>query len=304
MSAAREASSLAPPSANAGRSGIPLMLLTMGFFVSADATAKYLMRSYPVIEVTWGRFLFHMLLLLPFLLGRGGIVFRSARPRLQLARSALQIGSTLFYFGAIAILPLATAVSISFVQPLLITMLSVPLLGEKVGPRRWTAVLIGFLGVLIIIRPAGFAQWAVLLPLGSAACSAFYNITTRLVARLDRVETSLFYTAVGGFLMASLAVPFAWQTPELKGWALMALTGALSGSGHFCIIQAYQRASAAILAPFSFTQLIWATLIGFLIFGDLPDGWTLLGAVIIVGSGLYVFYREGVRAGAGAPARS
>jgi drug/metabolite transporter (DMT)-like permease len=295
MNATRDASVLPAASISAGRQGIFLMLLTMGLFVSADATAKYLTRSYPVIEVTWGRFLFHMLLLQPFLLRRGLVVFRSMKPRLQFTRSALQVGSTVFYFAAIAIMPLATAVTIGFVQPLLVTMLSVPLLGEKVGPRRWAAVLVGFIGVIIIVRPAGFVEWTMLLPLASAASSAFYNITTRLVARIDPVETSLFYTAVGGFVLASFAVPFFWQTPDLSFWLLMALTGALSGTGHYCIIQAYQRASATILAPFSFTQLIWATLLGFVLFGDLPDGWTLLGASVIVGSGLYVFYREGVR---------
>jgi drug/metabolite transporter (DMT)-like permease len=281
----------------ARRQGILLMLATACLWVSADATAKVLTRSYPVIEVTWGRFLFHVIVLLPFLARGGAGIFRSVKPRLQVMRSVFQIGSTVLYFAAIAILPLATAVTISFAQPLLITILSIPLLGEKVGPRRWAAVLVGFLGVLVIIRPAGFVQWAALLPLASAVCSAFYQITTRLVARLDRVETSLFYTAVGGLALASLALPFAWQTPDLRGWLLMGLTGTLSASGHFCIIHAFQRAPASMLAPFAFTQLIWATGLGFVLFGDLPDAWTGLGALIIVGSGLYVFYRESVRSG-------
>jgi len=144
----------------------------------------------PVIEVAWGRFLFHLVLIAPFLAARGGTVVHSGRLQLQLARSALQVGSTILYFAAISVLPLATAVSIAFAQPLLVTIFSIPLLGEKVGPRRWAAVAAGFIGVVVIIRPAGFVQWAALLPLATAACSAFYAIATRLVARVDRVETS------------------------------------------------------------------------------------------------------------------
>jgi drug/metabolite transporter (DMT)-like permease len=281
--------------------GILLMLLTMVFFVAADAIAKYLTRSYPVIEVTWGRFVFHLALLLPFFVGRRNLtVFRTSRLRLQLTRSLLQIGSTVLYFSAIALLPLATATVIAFAQPLLLTVFSVPLLGEKVGPRRWSAVLIGFVGVLIIVRPGGGAalgvsHWAMLLPLATAAVSAFYQIATRLVASHDPVETSLFFTAVSGALVASAAMPFVWQTPDLAGWSLMLATGVLAGAGHYCIINAFKRAPASVLAPFSFTQLIWATALGYLIFGDLPDGATLLGALVIVGSGLYVFYRESVR---------
>jgi drug/metabolite transporter (DMT)-like permease len=288
----------AEETAAARRRGILLMLLTMVLFVAADAVAKVLTHRYPVVEVVWGRFTFHLLLLLPILLTRRRTLLRTNALRLQLARTVFQIASTMLFFAAIAILPLATATTISFAQPLLITILSVPLLGEKVGPRRWSAVVIGFIGVIVIIRPAGVIAWAALLPLGTAASSAFYQIVTRLVARIDPVQASLFYTAAGGAFVASLAVPFVWQEPDLAGWLLMALTGALAGAGHFCIIMAYQRAPASVLAPFTFTQLIWATGFGYLIFGDLPDGWTLLGALIITGSGLYVFYRESVLHGA------
>jgi drug/metabolite transporter (DMT)-like permease len=288
----------AEETAAARRRGILLMLLTMVLFVAADAAAKVLTHRYPVVEIVWGRFTFHLLLLLPILLTRRRTLLRTNALQLQLARTVFQIVSTMLFFAAIAILPLATATTISFAQPLLITILSVPLLGEKVGQRRWSAVVIGFIGVIVIIRPVGVIAWAALLPLGTAASSAFYQIVTRLVARIDPVQASLFYTAAGGAFVASLAVPFVWQSPDLAGWLLMALTGALAGAGHFCIIMAYQRAPASVLAPFTFTQLIWATGFGYLIFGDLPDGWTLLGALIITGSGLYVFYRESVLHGA------
>jgi drug/metabolite transporter (DMT)-like permease len=241
---AGETADAANLAAAARRHGILLMLATMGFFVSADATAKLLTRTYPVVEITWGRFLFHLLLLLPLVLLRGGTVMRSSRLRLQLTRSLFQVGSTVLFFAAIAILPLATATTISFAQPLLLTMLSIPLLGEKVGPRRWAAVLVGFVGVIIIIRPTGVVQWAALLPLGTAGFSAIYQLVTRLVARIDPVETSLFYTGVGGFVLTSLALPFVWQAPDAIGWLLMALMGVLSGVGHYCIIHAYQRVQA------------------------------------------------------------
>jgi drug/metabolite transporter (DMT)-like permease len=288
----------ASPASEAGearRTGILLMVLTGSLYVSADAVAKLLTQRYPVIEVVWGRFIFHLALLLPILVAERGVLLRTSRLHLQLARSVCQIGSTVFFFAAIAVLPLATATTIAFAQPLLITALSAPLLGERVGPRRWSAVLIGFIGVVIIVRPVGVFVFASLLPLATAAASALYQIVTRRVARVDPVRVSLFYTAAGGALAASLAVPFVWQTPDAAGWSLMALTGLLSGSGHFCIIHAYQRAPAAVLAPFTFTQLIGATLLGYLLFGDMPDGWTMLGALIITGSGLYVFYRENVR---------
>ncbi len=298
--AERSAASRAADSRALGH-GILLMLLTMVFFVAADAIAKYLTRSYPVIEVTWGRFVFHLALLLPFFAARRNLaVMRTGQLRLQLTRSLLQIGSTVIYFSAIALLPLATATVIAFAQPLLLTAFSVPLLGEKVGPRRWSAVLVGFLGVLIIVRPGGGAalgvsHWAMLLPLATAAISSFYQIATRLVARTDPVETSLFFTAASGAAIATVAVPFVWQTPDLAGWGLMIATGVLAGAGHYCIINAFKRAPASVLAPFSFTQLIWATALGYLVFGDLPDRATLVGGAIIVGSGLYVFYRESVR---------
>jgi drug/metabolite transporter (DMT)-like permease len=299
------AASRSPDSRSVGH-GILLMLLTMVFFVGADAIAKYLTQTYPVIEVTWGRFVFHLALLLPYFAARRNLtVFRTAKLRLQLTRSLLQIGSTVLYFSAIALLPLATATVIAFAQPLLLTVFSVPLLGEKVGPRRWAAVLVGFLGVLIIVRPGGGAalgvsHCAMLLPLATAALSAFYQIATRVVTRSDPTETSLFFTAVSGAVVATIVVPFVWRTPDLAGWGLMAATGVLAGGGHYCIINAFKRAPASVLAPFSFTQLIWATALGYLVFGDLPDLSTLAGALVIIGSGLYVFYRESVRRGAAA----
>jgi len=272
--------------------GILLMLATMVLFVAADSTAKWLTRAYPVPQVVWARFFFS-LVLVALLLGRRLLAGLSTnRPGLQLARSALQIGSTATFFFAVAALPIATAITVSFLQPLFVTALSAPLLGERVGPRRWTAVACGFAGVLVIVRPGRTMELALLLPAATAACSGLYYIATRVVSRNDPVMTSLFYTSALGFVATSAIVPWSWTAPDALGWTLFALMGALAGLGHLLVIQAFGLAPASLLAPFNYTQLIWATGTGWLVFGDLPDGWTLLGAAIIVGSGLYVFHRE------------
>jgi drug/metabolite transporter (DMT)-like permease len=274
--------------------GIVLMLATMVIFVTCDTTAKWLTRFYPVPQVVWARFFFALLFVALLLGPRALAGFRSQRLGLQLARSVLQIGSTATFFFAVAALPIATAVSISFLQPLFITALSVPLLGERVGPRRWAAVACGFAGVLAIVRPGAAMEPALLLPVGTAACSAIYYIATRIVSRTDPVTTSLFYTAGLGALVTSALLPWSWSTPDALGWALFAVVGGLAGLGHLLVIQAYGHAPASLLAPFVYTQLIWATGLGWLLFGDLPDGWTAFGALVIVASGLYVFHRERV----------
>ena len=272
--------------------GILLMLATMLIFVVTDTTAKWLTRSYPVPQVVWARFAFAFVFVAVLLGPRALAQLRSRRLGLQLARSTLQIASTTTYFFAVSVLPIATAVSVSFLQPLFITALSVPLLRERVGPRRWAAVGCGFAGVLVIVRPGTATELALLLPVATAAASALYYIATRVVSRTDPVTTSLFYTALLGTLASSAVLPSVWTTPDALGWCLLIAVGLLAGLGHLLVIQAYASAPASLLAPFIYTQLIWATGLGWLLFGDLPDGWTLAGALIIVGSGLYVFHRE------------
>jgi drug/metabolite transporter (DMT)-like permease len=272
--------------------GILLMLATMAIFVVCDTTAKWLTRSYPVPQVVWARFAFAFLFVAALLGPRALAALRSRRLALQLARSALQIGSTTTYFFAVSLLPITTAVTVSFLQPLLITALSVPLLRERVGPRRWAAVGCGFLGVLVIVRPGTAMDVAVLLPVATAGASALYYIATRIVSRSDPVTTSLLYTALLGTVGASAILPWSWTPPDALGWCLLIAVGLLAGLGHLLVIQAYGSAPASLLAPFIYTQLIWATGLGWLIFGDLPDAWTIAGALIIVGSGLYVFHRE------------
>jgi drug/metabolite transporter (DMT)-like permease len=275
--------------------GILLMMLAGFMFVVMDSTAKYLSHDYPVGQIVWARYLFH-LLTLPFLIGRGSwvAVLRSQRPGLQVLRSLFLLGSTFFFFLAVKYIPLATATAIGFVGPLLVTALSVPLLGEKVGFRRWAAVVFGFGAVLVIIRPgAEVLHWAVVLPLLVAFCFAFYQITTRILSRADSSITTLFYSGIAGIVVMTALLPvLEWRWPDAMGWAVMAFLGLMGSLGHLVMIRAFTVAPASSLAPFSYLQLVWATVLGLVMFNDWPDAWTFLGAAMLAASGLYVLYRE------------
>jgi drug/metabolite transporter (DMT)-like permease len=198
---------------------------------------------------------------------------------------------------AISIVPLADAYTITFTAPFLVTILSIPLLKERVGWRRWTAVLVGFAGVLIVFRPfAAPVHWAMLLPLITAGCFALYQILTRKVS-YDSRETAfmmLFYLAWVGTAVMSAIVPAYWQAVVLGDWALMVGMGALGAAGHLILIRALTIAPASLLSPFIYAQIVWALGIGYVWFGDVPNAWMLIGCTVIVASGLYVFYREGV----------
>jgi len=282
--------------ASPGR-GILWMLATTFCFMCLDTLAKLLTESYPVPQVVWARYVFHVVLLAAFLGPRVVPVMRSARPALQLLRSLFLLGATGFFFSGLSFIPLADASAIMFVAPLVVTALSLPLLGERVGARRWASVVVGFLGALVIIRPGGAAmEPAALLVLGAAGCYSLYQIATRQLARHDRPLTTLAYSALVGALAASVVVPFFWVAPDLQGWLMMLGMGFFAGLGHFALIKAFAAAPAATVSPFGYVALIWATLFGFAVFGDLPDLWTVTGALIIAGSGLYIAHRERVKA--------
>src|SRR5215510_10164180 len=213
--------------------GILLMLLAVFLFVIMDATGKRLTADYNIWQISWARYLFH-LAILPLFLHRNSVVsiVRTSKLKLQLLRSALMLGSTVFFFAAVSYIPLAEATAIGFVSPLLVAAFSVPLLGEKVGPRRWAAVVIGFIAVMLIIRPGfGMIHWAYLLPLGSATCFALYQITTRILSRYDSSVTTLAHSVSIGLLVSFIVVllPGQWRSPDLHGWMLMILVGAVGG---------------------------------------------------------------------------
>ena len=280
--------------------GIALVLVATLLFVLLDATAKYLTQSYPVPQVVWARFFFHLLWVLILIGPRLGQGLRTRRPGLQLARSVIMLATNGVFFLAISRMPLADASAIMFISPLLVTALAVPLLGEIVGLRRWIAVCVGFAGALIIIRPGpDVLQSAAVLPLISSTLFSFYQIATRMLSSVDAPLTTLFYTALVGATVMTAALPWFWQTPDLAGVALMAAAGLFGALGQLAFIKAIQMAPLSLLAPFNYTMLVWTTLFGFVLFGDLPDGYTWLGAAIIVASGLYVLHRSKVKAEAG-----
>ncbi len=285
------------------QTGILLMLASGVVFALLDTGAKYLTAEHHVLQVVWGRYFFSMVLL-PLIIGRVNLIriARTGHPTLQIVRSLLLLAATAFFFAALRFMPLADATAISFVSPLLLTLLSIPLLGESVGRRRWTAVVVGLIGALIIIRPGfGLAGWATLLPLLTALAYTLYQIATRILCAIDPPATIFFYTGAVGTLVMTLVVPFFWTAPTLEGWLLMIATGLLGGGGHYLVIQAFRRAPASALAPFSFAVIIWTTLTGYLVFGDVPDTATIIGALVIIASGVFVFWRERVVRSAGKP---
>jgi drug/metabolite transporter (DMT)-like permease len=281
--------------------GILTTLAAMLLFGLMDAASKYLAARYPAPQIIWLRYVFTIPLTLLILAPRGlGRCLRSRRPGLQLARGLIlvvEIGLVVWAFGQ---LPLADVHALLALTPLVVTALSVPLLGEQVGPRRWAAVAVGFLGVLVVLRPGlGVLHPAALAALGAVLLYALYQVLTRMVGRVDAAETSLFWQIVVGSIAASGVVPFVWQPPAPAHWPLFALVALIGGLGHFCMIRAFQLAPAVVVQPFSYTLLLWAVVIGYVGFGDLPDRWTLLGAAVIVGAGSYTALREHRRRAAG-----
>ena len=274
--------------------GILLMAVAVLIFAILDGLAKYVMQTLPPPVAVFFRYLIALVLAMILIerTGRPAIII-SRHIGLQFIRGLTLLASTVLNFIAITYLQLAQTAAISFTIPLWVCALSVPLLGEKVGIRRWIAVLIGFLGVLVIMRPGSMDfHWAMFLSIGAALCGSIYNIATRKVGGRDRAETSLFYVGLCGAGFAALPLPWAWQMPEGVEWLLLLGMGLAGGIGHFLLIQAHRLAPASVLAPFIYTQIIWMILIGLVVFGDMPDMWTLVGASIVIASGLFVFARE------------
>jgi drug/metabolite transporter (DMT)-like permease len=274
-----------------------LMLCTVIFFAVLETTGKYLSRFYPVPEVVWARYAVHLLLMLAILAPRMRLrLVRTARPIGQILRAALLLGSTLCNFAALSFLPLAEVKAISFVSPLLVAIFAVWLLREHVSWDKWLAVIVGFLGVLFIVRPgSAMLTWASALALGNALCYSLYQIMTRRISEDEDPITTLFYTALVGFLVMSAIMPFVWVTPSLKHVPLVLLLGTMGVCGHFLLIKALELERASTLSPLGYTQLLWVTLLGYLVFGDLPDRHAVIGMGIIVGSGLYVAWGHRAR---------
>jgi drug/metabolite transporter (DMT)-like permease len=286
--------------------GILWMLTTMLCFISLDTIMKYLLEFYPLVQVTWARFFFATVFAAVIAGRRLPFFMRSVAPRKQLLRSVLLMSTTGMFNAGIKSTPLATGTTIMFLSPILVTLLSAPLLGERVSLRRWAGIIVGFVGATIVTRPwesgSHHLDFGVVFLLIAALFNANYQIITRMV-RDDDPLTSLLFTAAAGAVVTSLMLPWHWQAPTLAGWGLLVASGVAGGLGHFCLIRALRLAPASVVAPFTYSSLIWATLFGLLIWNDWPDLTTWLGALMIIGSGLYIFYSGQAPAPPEAPAR-
>lgn len=276
--------------------GILLMMAAFLCFSGVDTSAKWLVTSgLPPLEVVFVRYAGHLAIVSALFLPAQGLdLVRSRAYGVEIVRAILLLGSTVGNFIAIQYLPLTVTASILFTSPLLVCALSAPLLGEKVGWRRWAAILAGFLGVLVIIRPGGAAaHWAVFLSLGSVTCFSFYVIVTRRLAGVDSAATQQFYGAlVAALCMAPLALA-VWRWPLAPlDWVAFSAIGFFGWIGHHFLTMAHRLAPASALAPFVYSHILFMTASSWLIFHQPPDVWVLVGAAIVVASGLYIWIRE------------
>ena len=287
------------PDAHPLRRALPLFLLAGLCLSSLDATAKYLVRDHGLFLVVWARYAGQMAVVTPFAWRRAGPSFwRTRHPLLQLFRSGSLLVATICFFGGLRYLPLAEASAVTFLAPILIVVLSGPLLQERPNRARWIASIAGFAGILILARPgSAIFHPATLLLLIAALCNAFYYLTTRKLAD-ESAYTTLFYSALAGTIGLSAALPwqFEAEAPPLSHVGLFLLLGLFAGIGHWFVISAYLLAPASMLTPFTYLQMVWATLYGFALFGQLPDRISAVGMTIIVASGLWLASQERARA--------
>jgi drug/metabolite transporter (DMT)-like permease len=278
--------------------GIPLLLASIALFSISDAIAKKLGETLPPVEIAWIRYAtFLAMVAIPLALPGGSRFLRSRAPKLQVLRGLGVAGSAVFFITALQFLPMAEATAINFVSPAFVTILSVLFLAERVGWRRWSALAVGMLGMLIIVRPGSEAfQASALLPVMSSASWAAAVIVTRRMAGVDPPMTTLFWTAATGFVALTLALPLWTVMPDARQVGLGIAIGVISSAAQWLVVLAYRAAPASVLAPFSYSQLLFSGLLGWAMFAAVPDGWTLLGAAIIAASGLYTAHRERVRA--------
>ena len=293
----KSAARKAPARADRPFKGIALVLASTIFLGASDVTAKYLSATLPSIEIAWIRFLVFALIMTPAMLpGSPLFALQTNRRGLHLLRGAALLGSSLFFISGLRFLPIAEASATGFVAPLFVTALSIVFLGEKVGLRRWIATAVGLVGVLIILRPGtGAFQPAAFFPLVSALAWACTLIMTRMMSGTERAITTMTYSSIAGLLILSALVPFVWVTPSWHDILFGIFIGVASTAGQWIVVLAFRYADASVLAPFSYLQLVWVSFLGFLIFGEVPDVYTVTGAAFIVASGLYTAHRERVR---------
>lgn len=276
--------------------GVSLLLAALFCFALLDATSKHLSQTYAVPFLVWARYSLHCLLMLVFLAPslRWRLV-ATRRPGLQVLRALLLVAVTGFAMAAFRVMPLAEATALLFVTPLLVALLAGPLLGEQVGGRRWLAVLVGFAGTLLVVRPgSGLSAEGIGYAMTAAGCYCLYQIQTRQLSPTENTVTMLFYTALVGTVVMTVGLPWFWSpiAPGPVDALMIASLGLYGGTGHFLLIRAFRHARASTLSPFLYTQLIWATLLGWGIYGQLPDALGFTGMAVIAGSGLLVALAE------------
>jgi drug/metabolite transporter (DMT)-like permease len=272
--------------------GILWMLGTTLLFTGQDSISRILLASYPATEIAFGRYFVHMILVAAFLIWRDPRLMVSRRPVLQMLRSSLLLGTTLFGMMALKIMPFLDFSAVVWVAPVLVTALSVFMLGEKVSLGGWLSVLAGMAGVWVIVSQGGVnVSFLMLFPFLAALCNALYQIATRMLHSSDPPLTTLFYSASVGAVFCAAFLPFAGIMPKPIDFALLVMLGSLGAASHFCMIQAFSAAPANVIAPFGYTALLWATLFGVIVFSEVPGVQTMIGAGLIVAAGLSIFLR-------------
>ena len=276
--------------------GALFLVMSNGLTATVDTVAKYMSPSLHGVQVVWGYSLAITVLVLGYAAFRPEPLWRAfatRRPLLQFGRGAMLFATISMLFVALAKLPLADVIAISFASPLFIILLAAPLLSERIEVHRFAAVVFGLAGVAIVMRPgAGVFEWAALLALASAVFFAFFQITTRVLASTESPFTTLLYTGIGTLACSSIVVPFFWAPISALEMMVFAVIGGLGVAAHVCMIRAYAFTQASFLAPFNYAKLLWAVALGYLVFGDVPQLNVIAGSVVIVASGLYVLYRE------------
>ncbi|GGG80733.1 DMT transporter permease [Salipiger pallidus] len=277
-----------------------IILITLGFFFfgATDAMAKLLAEQLPVLQVVWGRQLGLFLGVMAMLSMRGRTVLRTRHAPLQMLRGALATTSACLFVLCVGYVPLADATAVTFIAPFFVTAIGAIFLREPVGLRRWAAVAVGFVGMLIVIRPGmGTFHPAIFLVVVAAMAFATRQVLSRMLSGEDSIATTVAYTSITSTVLLTLPLPFLWQMPQQPWiWMVAPLMALCAASGEILIIRALDVAQAVVVAPMQYSMILWSTAYGFFLFSDLPDGWTLLGCVIIVASGLYTLGRERIAA--------
>ncbi len=287
-----EMTAFAPAQGNV-KYGMLWMVTAMFMFVVVDSVGKYLSLTYPVLQVVWARMFFHLVFMLIFMAPRVRAMAVPNNSKAVYLRAILVLVMTIGSVIAAQMIPVATLHAIALLSPMMVTAMSVPLLGEKVGLKQWLSILVAFSGALLIVKPGmGVVDIGALIGVATILVFSLGNIVARYASKFDTPSTVLFHTALLGAVATTLCAPFFWRGPDLEGWALLALIGAVSGCGHYAIVKAFACGDASAIAPFSYSSLIWAMLLGLLFFGEFPDTLTLVGAAIIFGSAIYMWQRE------------